>query len=113
MSTLLDRMITILDKEGIKPRQLTDEFGVSNSSFSDWKKGKGNPSLAFVSRFAERFNVSLDYLVFGDELHFVKLENSNQQDEVLVRKFHMLTPDYQNKLLGYIDGILATMPTEE
>ena len=59
--TLLDRMISLMDEEGINARQLTEQLGISNSSFTDWKKGKGSPSVAVLSKFATRFNVSLDY----------------------------------------------------
>lgn len=108
MSTLLDRMREIMDEEGIKPTQLTKEFGISVSSFTDWAKAKknGGPSVAVLAQFSERFNVSLDYLVFGKESN--ALEISNPTDKTLISKFHSLSFDNQMKLLGYIDGMLAT-----
>ena len=63
MSDLLDRVRALMDRSGIKAKQLTDELGISNSSFSDWKKGKGNPSLDTVVKFSDYFHVSIDYLV--------------------------------------------------
>ena len=106
MSTLLDRMKAIMEKEGIKPAQLTQELGISKSSFTDWGKGKGSPSVAVLAKFASYFHVSLDYLVFGEDF---SLESSNNGNRELLDKFHSLTPEYQLKLLGYIDGMLAVM----
>lgn len=107
MSTLLDRMKLIMEEHNVKPKQVTDELSVSVSSFTDWGKGKGTPSVAFLSKFATRFNVSLDYLVFGTNNK--KLEFSNPKTEELVKKFNSLTPEYQTQLIGYIDGILSAI----
>ena len=100
--TLLDRMKALMEDEGIKARQLTEELGISNSSFTDWNKGKGSPSVAVLTKFATRFGVSLDYLVFGKE-H--ELEFSNKEDRELLAKFHSLPSEYQKQILGYIDGM--------
>lgn len=127
MSMLLDRMRAIMEKEGIKPKQLTEEFGISNSSFTDWGKGKGTPSVAVLAKFSDRFNVSIDYLVRGDEVNLPCLEFSNAsgqesvftanslplQDQELLDKFHSLPPEYQSKLIGYIDGMLTILQEQK
>ena len=114
MSALLDRMKDIMEKEGIKQKQVAAELGLYNSSFTDWSKGKGSPSVNALTKFADRFHVSLDYLVRGEEFSNVKrLDFSNPQDKELLEKFHMLTPELQTKLLGYIEGMLAVLPKEE
>ena len=99
MSTLLDRMKSLMDQNGIKPTQMTTILGISSSSFTDWGKGKGNPSLMTVVKFAEYFNVSLDYLVHGKELSSPKLEDSNSIDKELIDKFHALAPEYRMKII--------------
>lgn len=114
MSTLLDRMKEIMKQSGIKPKQLTAELGISNSSFTDWSKGKGSPSLDTVRKFADYFHVSIDYLVNGVEFSSHKtLEFSNPIDKELLEKFHSLTPELREKLIGYVDGMLAAMPKSE
>lgn len=114
MSTLLDRMKELMKQSGIKPKQLTAELGISNSSFTDWSKGKGSPSLDTVRKFADYFHVSIDYLVNGVEFSSHKtLEFSNPIDKELLEKFHSLTPELREKLIGYVDGMLAAMPKSE
>ncbi len=114
MSALLDRVKELMDQSGIKAKQLTTELGISNSSFTDWGKGKGSPSLDTVTKIADYFNVSIDYLVRGGECIKPKqLDFSSQMDKELLDKFHSLTPDLREKLLGYIDGMLAVMPKTE
>ena len=110
--TTLDRMLAILESNDIKPKQITRELGISNSSFTDWGKGKDSPSVKILSKFAERFDVSLDYLVFGEERGKRVLDFSNPLDKELLDKFHKLDKEYQLKLLGYIDGLMEAMSSE-
>ena len=107
MSTLLERMKRIMENENIKPRQLTAELGISNSSFTDWGKGKGSPSVAVLTKFATYFHVSLDYLVFGKEQALNPLDTSSSKDKELITKFHSLSPECQTQLMCYIDGMMA------
>ncbi len=111
MLTLLDRIRELMEQSGINAKQLTTELGISNSSFTDWKKGKGHPSLETVKKIADYFNVSIDYLVNGEEFSgAIVLDFSNSEDKELLDKFHALSPELRAKLLGYIDGMLAAMP---
>lgn len=111
MAALLDRVKELMDKSGIKAKQLTAELGISNSSFTDWGKGKGTPSLDTVVKISDYFNVSIDYLVSGTEFSESKhLDFSNPVDNELLDKFHSLTPELRGNLIGYLDGMLAAMP---
>lgn len=110
MSTMLERMENLADQEGIKLKQLAVKLGLSNSSFSDWKRGKASPSLNAVIKIAEYFDVSIDYLVYGVEFSSkAKLEFSSREDRDLLKKYHELPPDLQGKLLGYMDGLLSAV----
>ena len=110
MSTMLERMEHLADQEGIKLKQLAVKLGLSNSSFSDWKRGKASPSLNAVTKIAEYFDVSIDYLVYGVENSSdAQLEFSSLEDRELLKKYHELPPDLQGKLLGYMDGLLSTV----
>ncbi len=113
MSDLLKRVYDLMEKAEIKPTQLSKELGMSTSTFSDWAKGKGSPSLKAVMQFAEYFDVSLDYLVYGKD-HATPptsaLEFSNSEDEELLKKFHLLPPELRQKAVGYIEGMVSAMP---
>lgn len=104
---MLDRMKNIMDKAGLNAKQLTTELGISNSSFSDWKKGKGSPSVSVLKKFAEYFDESLDYIILGKKNSSNMLELSNRTEKELLEKFNQLTPECQTKALGYIDGMIA------
>lgn len=111
MSDLLERIYQLMHKHDIKPTQLSKQLGMSTSTFTDWRKGKGSPSLKAVMQFAEYFNVSLDYLVYGKkQQHQNILEISSSEDDALLELFHKLSPELRLKATGYIEGMLAAMP---
>lgn len=115
--TIVDRLIGLMDERNLKPAQMTRELGISGSSFTDWKKGKGSPSLEIVVKFADYFNVSLDYIVRGEDFKHSSsnnfLEFSNTREHQCLKKFRKLTPDLQDKLLIYADGMIAAMPSDD
>lgn len=115
--TIVDRLIGLMDERNLKPAQMTRELGISGSSFTDWKKGKGSPSLEIVVKFADYFNVSLDYLVRGEDFKHSSsynfLDFSNTREHQCLKKFRKLTPDLQDKLLIYADGMIAATPSDD
>lgn len=121
MSTLLDRIKELMNDRQINARQLTSELGISSSSLTDWNKGKSSPSLDAVIKISDYFDVSIDYLVHGKNTPTIReldssvhnLDFSNHLDIDLLKKFHQLTPDLQEKLLAYADGMLVAMPRQQ
>ncbi len=113
MSDLLERVYQLMNKHDIKPTQLAKQLGMSTSTFTDWSKGKGSPSLKAVMQFAEYFDVSLDYLVYGNghQNQNIVVEISNPEDDALLKLFHRLSPELRLKAISYIEGMLAAMPS--
>ena len=99
MNTLLGRMLRIIEDADLRPSQVSAILGLSNSAFTDWGKGKSSPSLSAVVKFADYFNVSIDYLVHGCDF------DANNSDKELLTKFHSLSSNHQAKVIGYIDGL--------
>lgn len=57
----------LLQSYGVTPYKVSKETGISQSTFSDWKKGKITPKSDTMKKIADYFNVSVDYLMTGDE----------------------------------------------
>ncbi len=113
ISDLLKRVYKLMERENIKPTQLAKTLNMSTSTFTDWGKGKGSPSLKAVMQFAKYFDVSIDYLVYGKEYTSIrKLDFSNPEDEDLLDKFHQLPSDLRQKAIGYIEGMISAMPRQ-
>ena len=56
-------IIHLMKEKNITAYQLTLACGLSNSAVTDWKSGKAKPSADALSKIADYFNVSVDYLL--------------------------------------------------
>lgn len=80
-------IIAKLRKEKAWTQQvLADKLNVSDKAISKWESNKGDPSIEFLPKLAELFNVTIDYLMTGkeQELKFVtmsKLELCAKNDD--------------------------------
>ena len=61
-SVLIERILDLMKKNGIKAAKLTADLGMGKSSVTDWKNKKAKPSYGALVKIAEYFNVSVDYL---------------------------------------------------
>lgn len=125
MSPILERLYALMRERGVNGKQVSETLHLSNSAFTDWKKGRAKPGVENLSKLAEYFGVSLDYLVFGKEtvptpevipesnerISVNSLDDSSLFDEELRIKLRRLPPEYQGKVMAYIDGMLAALPS--
>ena len=78
-----------------------------------------------MTKLAEYFNVTLDYLILGKEatpepdappvvverVIYAGMDTSSPVDNELYGKFHRLSPENQGKVMAYMDGMLAALPS--
>ncbi len=57
----------LLQKFSITSYKVAKETGVSQSTLSDWKRGISTPKQDKLQKLADYFNVSLEYLMTGEE----------------------------------------------
>lgn len=57
----------LLQSYGVTPYKVSKETGISQSTLSDWKKGKITPKSDTMKKIADYFGVSVDYLMTGKE----------------------------------------------
>lgn len=79
MYEIFDRLCKERD---VTPYKVGKETGIATSTLSDWKKGKSTPKQNKLMKIADYFNVSLDYLMTGEE---PKLSSYPEQAELLVK----------------------------
>ena len=65
--TPYERYCKIRDTKGYKDSQVAAATGIGKSTFSDWKNGRSNPKNDKMQKIADLFDVSLDYLMTGEE----------------------------------------------
>lgn len=63
-----ERLRELRQKNGLSMEQLGKEIGASSSRISDWENGKNHPSSNFVVAISEKFGVTTDWLLKGEEV---------------------------------------------
>ena len=61
-----DRILRIMEHEGISPSKFAEEIGIQRSAMSHIISGRNNPSLDVLTKIMQRFTyVDTDWLLFG------------------------------------------------
>ena len=116
MSPIVERLFGLLRDKNVKASTVTKELKISASSFTDWKKGRARPGVEVLSKMADYFGVSLDYLITGKEFPEDKRVKARSpetvitiepEDRDLFAKYQRLPEGCKEKTLIYIDGMLA------
>ena len=84
--------------KGIKPGRVSKETGISTATLTSWKQGKYTPKQDKLSLIADYFDVSVDYLMTGEE-------NSITDDMVgehieLISLYENLTQEQKDHVLN-------------
>ena len=56
-----------LNERGVTAYKVSKETGVTQSTLSDWKRGRSTPKTDNMKKIADYFGVSIDYLMTGKE----------------------------------------------
>lgn len=57
----------LLQSFGVSAYKVAKETGVTQSTLSDWKRGRSTPKTENMKKLADYFGVSVDYLMTGEE----------------------------------------------
>ena len=57
----------LLDKNGVTAYKVAKETGLTTATLTNWKKGRYTPKQDKLQKIAEYFDVTVDYLLSGDE----------------------------------------------
>lgn len=77
MSTI-EKIKDLLTKNNISAYKLSLAIGLNKTFLTDWTSGKSKPSVPALTKIADYFNVSVDYLLGREEPHFVQSFSENE-----------------------------------
>jgi len=81
---IANRLKQLRQERGWSQEQLARKADIHQKQISSYERGKTLPSTAVLIRFAETFDVSLDYLAFDTEGKSTPLDVSDRE---LIRRF--------------------------
>lgn len=72
----------LLDMNGVKSADVARATGISNMTFSDWKKGKSTPKIDKIEKIAKYFGVTTDYMM-GKKSEVPSLSMADEHFELI------------------------------
>ncbi len=64
---MYDRFAELLEKKGLKAYEIAKMTGISQVTFTEWKKGKATPKADKLVLIAQALGTTVEYLVTGEE----------------------------------------------
>ena len=90
-------------KNGVTPYKVGKETGIATSTLSDWKTGKSTPKQDKLKKIADFLNVSVDYLMTGQEPQIDYLY-TNENAEFLIEVTRMAKDrDFVARMRKYME----------
>ncbi|QPR66863.1 helix-turn-helix transcriptional regulator [Lysinibacillus macroides] len=107
MNEIGKRIKQLRGQRNVKAIELAEAIGASQGNISDWEndKKKSTPTAKYLIAIANFFDVSLDWLMTGEE-RTIEQETLNFDETDLAKKINLLTHDEKLKLEGIIEGFL-------
>lgn len=93
-----ERLEMLLAEKKETRTHLAEVIGITNQSFSDWKKRGTIPNADIVLKIANYFNVSVDWLITGTEK-----ENITHEDADFIYKLRQLSEKDKNTVMGLLE----------
>lgn len=104
-----ERIFYILEEKGITQKEFSEQTGISQSTISDWKRKKTNPSADKILKICETLNVTpYELLSERNDMVVDKVDYLialNDQEAVLLEEFRSLSNREKDRLMGYLDAL--------
>lgn len=106
-------LIELCNKKNMKPNQVGKQLGISSASFTKWKNGS-TPTVDALMKLSEYFNVSIDYLVYGQSPATLEAQSAPKNDGVFItdKNEKLLIENYRALHYARQIQILSSLITE-
>lgn len=98
MTSFTNRLVQLRKKRGLTQQQIADEIGVNRGSYSNWEKGKREPSFENLIKLADILNTTTDFLLGKSNIdlgndskvyeEYKELLSQNKKEEIKERYDH-------------------------
>jgi transcriptional regulator with XRE-family HTH domain len=99
-----ERLNFILKSRGITQADLADSCGIAAARISDWKREKTLPPTETAIKIAGRLDVSLDFLLTGENREGSGLVLSDEE-ETLLMNYLMLSPELRKAVIVAVTAL--------
>lgn len=104
-----EKVFWLIEKNGMTQKEFADKTGISQSTISDWKRKKTNPSADKILKICEVLQVTpYELLAEGSSDTAEKKDYFralNQEEESLLEGFRTLEEKQKERVLGYLAAL--------
>ena len=91
----------LLQKYGLTAYKVSKETGITQSTLSDWKRGRSTPKTENMKKIADYFGVTVDYLMTGkDEVKEITPELTARDERDIKKDLDSLREKLVNREFG-------------
>ena len=65
---MYEKFLKLLENKGVSAYKVSQETGISQQTFTDWKAGRYTPKQEKIQKIADYFGVSVSYF-YGEDEH--------------------------------------------
>ncbi len=76
---MYQKYVKLRDEKGVSDYRVSEDTGITKSTFTDWKSGRSQPKLDKLKILADYFGVSIEY--------FISDEPEQKKEVVLIQKY--------------------------
>ena len=108
--TISERIFDLLEQRGMSQKEFSEKTGIAQSSISDWKRKKTNPSSDKIMAICEALKVS-PYDILGDDLDRQDTQgdylivNKGTDEYMLLMRYNDLSRRGRDRLIGYMQAL--------
>lgn len=98
------RLKELREESGLSQYKFANKIGVSQSTVGNWESGTREPNFDMISKLAEFFNVTTDYLLGNSNVRNPEIVSSVDDDLIVLmsrggdKKVIKLTPEKKEKV---------------
>lgn len=67
MNSTVQKIFQLMSERKVTAKQVSSETGISQSNFTEWKKGRSNPKIDSIKSIADYFELPVEYFICEDE----------------------------------------------
>lgn len=118
--TISDRIFDRLKQINMTQKVFSEETGISQSTISEWKSKKTNPTSEKIMVICNVLKVTPEWLLSGvektgergNDLDWYVVDKETEIGEV-IQMYHAMDDRQRARLLGYMEAIIATIKKEQ
>ncbi len=106
-----ERIFHLLKQKGMSQSEFGRLTGIANSTISDWKRKKTNPTSEYIMPICEALEVTPEQLLTGKGIDSEYKEISKTEDIItkadrkLLKEIHTLEEEQQKRLMAYLKAL--------